>query len=95
MCFTVVAQSSGVGDDSALEMDVGSHLDGSTIDNYRMIQAVLTRMTQLCAQELPGGAAKPRKHEQRLLRNMGAHVAVLDLLRIPYDKVMPVAHCMF
>ncbi|CAG0888142.1 unnamed protein product, partial [Cyprideis torosa] len=29
---------------------------------------------------------KPRRHEQRLLRNMGVHTVVLDLLRIPYDK---------
>ena len=25
------------------------------------------------------------KHEQRLLRNMGVHTVVLDLLKIPYD----------
>ena len=30
--------------------------------------------------------AKPRKHEQRLLRNMGVHTVVLDLLQIPFDK---------
>lgn len=30
---------------------------------------------------------KPRKHEQRLLRNMGAHAVILELLQIPYDKV--------
>ena len=29
---------------------------------------------------------KPRKHEQRLLRNMGVHKVVLDLLQIPYDQ---------
>ncbi len=29
---------------------------------------------------------KPRKHEQRLLRNMGVHKVVLDLLEIPYDQ---------
>lgn len=38
-------------------------------------------------QEIPGGGYKPRKHEQRLLRNMGAHAVVLELLQIPYDKV--------
>ncbi len=31
-------------------------------------------------------AKKPRKHEQRLLRNMGVHAVVLDLLQIPYDQ---------
>jgi len=29
---------------------------------------------------------RPRKYEQRLLRNMGVHTVVLDLLQIPYDK---------
>ena len=29
---------------------------------------------------------KPRNHEQRLLRNMGVHSVVLDLLQIPYDS---------
>ena len=28
-----------------------------------------------------------RENEQRLLRNMDVHVVVLDLLKIPYDKV--------
>ena len=32
------------------------------------------------------GQPRPRKHEQRLLRNMGVHTVVLDLLQIPYDK---------
>jgi hypothetical protein len=31
------------------------------------------------------GTLKPRKHEQRLLRNMGVHKVVLDLLQIPFD----------
>lgn len=29
---------------------------------------------------------KPRKHEQRLLRNVGVHIVVLDLLQIPFDE---------
>lgn len=29
---------------------------------------------------------KPRKHEQRLLRNVGVHTVVLDLLQVPYDR---------
>lgn len=29
---------------------------------------------------------KPRKHEQRLLRNVGVHTVVLDLLQNPYDE---------
>ena len=49
---------------------------------------ILSRLTKLCVQEIPDGQRKkPRKHEQRLLRNMGAHTVVLELLQIPYDKV--------
>lgn len=29
---------------------------------------------------------KPRKHDQRLLRNVGVHTVVLDLLQVPYDQ---------
>ena len=32
-------------------------------------------------------AKKSRKQQQRLLRNMGAHAVVLELLQIPYEKV--------
>lgn len=34
----------------------------------------------------PADVIKPRKHEQRLLRNVGVHTVVLDLLQIPYDE---------
>lgn len=58
-------------------------------------------MNRLCV--IPGGAGqppKPRKHEQRLLRNVGVHTVVLDLLQVPYDvkedvrmnKLMALAH---
>lgn len=48
---------------------------------------ILIRMNRLCIQPGPGGTCiKPRKHEQRLLRNVGVHTVVLDLLQIPYDK---------
>ena len=42
-------------------------------------------MNRLCIQQGFGNTTKPRKHEQRLLRNMGVHTVVLDLLQIPYD----------
>lgn len=58
-------------------------------------------MNKLCV--IPGGSGqppKPRKHEQRLLRNVGVHTVVLDLLQVPYDvkedvrmnKLMALAH---
>lgn len=40
------------------------------------------RMNALCITN----TGKPRKHEQRLLRNVGVHTVVLDLLQIPYDQ---------
>lgn len=69
--------------------------------NYETIKKILQRLTKLCVQESVGPSLekKARKHEQRLLRNMGAHSVVLELLRIPYDKkdirmdeVMKMAH---
>ena len=48
---------------------------------------ILQRLTWLCVSDTSTGR-KPRKHEQRLLRNMGAHSAILELLEIPYEKVI-------
>ena len=39
---------------------------------------------RLCVTQ-QGNSKKPRKHEQRLLRNMGVLAVILDLLQIPYD----------
>lgn len=44
-------------------------------------------MMKLCVVEGADGNLYARENEQRLLRNMDVHVVVLDLLRIPYDKV--------
>ncbi len=44
-------------------------------------------MMKLCVVEGNDGNLYARENEQRLLRNMDVHVVVLDLLRIPYDKV--------
>lgn len=60
----------------------------------------LTRLIHcLCIKLGPGDIVKPRKHEQRLLRNVGVHTIVLDLLQVPYDEkdnrmhdLMRVAH---
>ena len=40
-------------------------------------------MNRLCVDQNTG---KERPHEQLLLRNMGVHTVVLDLLQIPYDQ---------
>lgn len=54
---------------------------------YTKIALILERMNRLC---VTGNAAdrtrRPRKHEQRLLRNVGVHTIVLDLLQVPYDE---------
>ncbi|KAH6928546.1 hypothetical protein HPB50_016883 [Hyalomma asiaticum] len=67
--------------------EAGEH-EGSpaAADNYSTIREILERFTKLCYQVGASGTKKQRKHEQRLLRNMGAHAVVLQLLQIPYDK---------
>lgn len=47
---------------------------------------ILIRLSKLCVQESTS-VRKSRKQQQRLLRNMGAHAVVLELLQIPYEKV--------
>lgn len=61
-----------------VDLDIGPPSD--QIQNYKAIQQILIRMNRLCIEK-----GKPRKHEQRLLRNMGVHTVVLDLLQIPFD----------
>uniref|UniRef100_A0A3Q2X2N1 Inositol 1,4,5-trisphosphate receptor n=1 Tax=Haplochromis burtoni TaxID=8153 RepID=A0A3Q2X2N1_HAPBU len=55
---------------------------------------ILLRLSKLCY-----GNKKSRVQQQRLLKNMGAHTVVLDLLQIPYEKsddkmndIMTLAH---
>ncbi|XP_056104548.1 inositol 1,4,5-trisphosphate receptor type 1 isoform X3 [Rhinichthys klamathensis goyatoka] len=59
--------------------------DGSGSDNYKDVKEILLRLSKLCVQEGPSGK-KSKKQQQRLLRNMGAHSVVLELLQIPYEK---------
>ncbi|XP_072571396.1 inositol 1,4,5-trisphosphate-gated calcium channel ITPR1 isoform X1 [Paramormyrops kingsleyae] len=53
--------------------------------NYRIVKEILLRLSKLCVQEGSSGK-KSKKQQQRLLRNMGAHAVVLELLQIPYEK---------
>lgn len=71
---------------SAINLDVGPPLQQEQADEYKKIQQILIRMNKLCIQTSSSGLIKPRKHEQRLLRNVGVHTVVLDLLQIPYDE---------
>uniref|UniRef100_A0A8B9HTW6 Inositol 1,4,5-trisphosphate receptor n=1 Tax=Astyanax mexicanus TaxID=7994 RepID=A0A8B9HTW6_ASTMX len=65
--------------------------------NYRVVKEILVRLSRLCVQEGASGK-KSKKQQQRLLRNMGAHSVVLELLQIPYEKdvrmqeIMKLAH---
>ncbi|KAL0130573.1 hypothetical protein PUN28_002308 [Cardiocondyla obscurior] len=70
---------------SAIDLDIGPPLHPEQAEEYKKIQQILVRMNKLCIQNLPGGQVKARKHEQRLLRNVGVHTVVLDLLQVPYD----------
>lgn len=71
---------------SAINLDVGPPLHPEQADEYKKIQQILIRMNKLCTQGSPANIMKPRKHEQRLLRNVGVHTVILDLLQIPYDE---------
>jgi hypothetical protein len=44
-------------------------------------------MINLCVIDTNTGHIYARENEQRLLRNMDVHVVVLELLKIPYEKV--------
>lgn len=71
---------------SAINLDVGPPLHPDQADEYKKIQQILIRMNKLCTQGTGTNYVKARKHEQRLLRNVGVHTVVLDLLQIPYDE---------
>ncbi|ETN62332.1 inositol 1,4,5-trisphosphate receptor [Anopheles darlingi] len=73
--------------ESQLNFDQGPELNAEQSLEYKKIQQILIRMNKLCVTPIgPDGLVKPRKHEQRLLRNVGVHTVVLDLLQIPYDE---------
>jgi len=73
-------------EESAIDNNLGPPIDEKAAKNYRTMKEILQRLMRLCVNETSSGR-KPRKHEQRLLRNMGAHSAILELLEIPYEMV--------
>uniref|UniRef100_A0A8B9C9H9 Inositol 1,4,5-trisphosphate receptor n=1 Tax=Anser brachyrhynchus TaxID=132585 RepID=A0A8B9C9H9_9AVES len=60
-------------------------MDGVQGENEHKKKEILLRLSKLCVQE-SATVRKSRKQQQRLLRNMGAHAVVLELLQIPYEK---------
>uniref|UniRef100_A0A8C9W0J4 Inositol 1,4,5-trisphosphate receptor n=1 Tax=Scleropages formosus TaxID=113540 RepID=A0A8C9W0J4_SCLFO len=73
------------GDGSLAESDHKKKPESTSSYNYRVVKEILLRLSKLCVQEGSSGR-KSRKQQQRLLRNMGAHTVVLELLQIPYEK---------
>uniref|UniRef100_A0A8C0V967 Inositol 1,4,5-trisphosphate receptor n=1 Tax=Cyanistes caeruleus TaxID=156563 RepID=A0A8C0V967_CYACU len=73
----------GQGPDEA--MDSSQKPESTSSYNYRVVKEILLRLSKLCVQE-GASVRKSRKQQQRLLRNMGAHAVVLELLQIPYEK---------
>ncbi|KAA8590268.1 hypothetical protein FQN60_014202 [Etheostoma spectabile] len=56
-------------------------IDSNKANNYNIVKEILLRLSKLCYP-----SKKSRVQQQRLLKNMGAHTVVLDLLQIPYEK---------
>ncbi|RNA42187.1 inositol 1-4-5-trisphosphate receptor isoform X1 [Brachionus plicatilis] len=64
---------------------MGPNLDASSVEKYKELYKILCTLTKFCCHQIKG-VKKPRKNEQRLLRNMGVHNIVLDLTKISYEK---------
>ncbi|XP_032898387.1 inositol 1,4,5-trisphosphate receptor type 3 [Amblyraja radiata] len=54
---------------------------GKNCENYQEVKEILERLNRMC-----GVGEQVRRKQQRLLKNMGAHKVMLDLLQVPYDK---------
>ncbi|KAG7297145.1 hypothetical protein JYU34_020113 [Plutella xylostella] len=69
-------------------LDPGRASKSEHINEYRKIKEILERMIRYCTHGNSGAGdpRKPRRHEQRLLRNIGVHNVVLDLLQVPHDE---------
>ncbi|XP_078139425.1 inositol 1,4,5-trisphosphate-gated calcium channel ITPR2 isoform X1 [Centroberyx gerrardi] len=74
--------------------DIKPQIDSNKANNYNIVKEILLRLSKLCYP-----SKKSRVQQQRLLKNMGAHTVVLDLLQIPYEKsdekmneIMTLAH---
>uniref|UniRef100_A0A674EWC5 Inositol 1,4,5-trisphosphate receptor n=1 Tax=Salmo trutta TaxID=8032 RepID=A0A674EWC5_SALTR len=80
--------------DPVQDGDVKPHIDSNKANNYNIVKEILLRLSKLCYP-----SKKSCVQQQRLLKNMGAHSVVLDLLQIPYEKsdakmneIMTLAH---
>ncbi|XP_047516588.1 inositol 1,4,5-trisphosphate receptor isoform X1 [Pieris napi] len=70
-------------------LDTSKTAKYDTMNEYKKIKQILERMIKYCTSGNNGdssGSGRPRRHEQRLLRNIGVHNIVLDLLQVPHDE---------
>ncbi|GAA6101701.1 inositol 1,4,5-trisphosphate receptor type 2 isoform X3 [Tachysurus ichikawai] len=74
--------------------NIKPQIDSNKANNYNIVKDILQRLSKLCYP-----SKKSRVQQQRLLKNMGAHTVVLDLLQIPYEagdekmkEIMTLAH---
>lgn len=72
------------------ELENGPEIEASAILKYKELYRILFNMIKLCVNETKSTdgtvTKKPRKNDQRLLRNMGVHNIVLELTKISYEK---------
>lgn len=67
----------------SLELEDGPPISSQSLSKYVELYDILVSMTRLCSSSQRRSSGK--KSEQRLLRNMGVHLSVLDLTKISYD----------
>ena len=77
--------NSNVNDFALHELDYGPEIEESAILKYKELYKILHNMIDLCVTEV-NNVKKPRRNDQRLLRNMAVHNIVLDLTKISYEK---------
>ncbi|XP_037539386.1 inositol 1,4,5-trisphosphate receptor type 2 [Nematolebias whitei] len=62
--------------------EIKPQIDSNKANNYVIVKEILVRLSNLCK---AGKKSRIEQH-QRLLKNMGAHTVVLELLKIPYEQ---------
>ena len=65
---------------------VDSALTSENRQKYEEIKFILIGLSNLCVEKDKHGKKVAKKHEQRLLKNLKAHDAVMELLKITYDR---------
>uniref|UniRef100_A0A8C2YVU7 Inositol 1,4,5-trisphosphate receptor n=1 Tax=Cyclopterus lumpus TaxID=8103 RepID=A0A8C2YVU7_CYCLU len=74
----VEKKSSGGGDGKKDKKEKGQEKQEKGNENYQKVKEILERLNKMCSSGV-------WKKQQRLLKNMGAHKVMLDLLQVSYD----------